>query len=658
MTQSLTAFQIAVGLFQQGLAKEARALCTHRLAQEPRHADWLHLAGVIANQVGDYPQAIAMLEAAIAVQPDNAHFHNSLGNAFKGQGALQAALSSHEQAIALMPEVAEFHYNRALIHELLNRVDEALAGYGRAIDLKPDYGPAWNNRGKVLNSLQRLDAAVADFTTAIALMPESAHAHTNLAHTLASLKRYDAALHHADKALALAPGLPFAQGHAAYMRAFLCDWAGRPAELTRMRAGLERGSPVISPFPWLALTDDPPLHRRAAEIFVQHTQTVPRLAPPAASRPGARVQLAYLSADFHDHATAHLAAGLFEHHDREQFELTAISFGPDRPDTMHQRLRKAFDRYVDVRMMDDTDVAQLCRSLKIDVAIDLKGYTQHGRPGILAERCAPIQMSYLGYPGTMGTDSVDYLVADHTLITEEDLSFYAEKVIWLPHSYQVNDRRRPIAEQTPSRPSCGLPPEAFVFCCFNKHYKITPETFDGWMRILHRVPEAVLWLLQGHPAAMKNLQDRAQASGIAARRLIFAPPLPLPAHLARHRLADLFLDTLPCNAHTTASDALWAGLPVLTLMGRSFAARVAASLLNAAGLPELITLDQQGYEDLAVALALNRARFHALRTRLHETRLECPLFDTERFTRNLESAFMKVMERHWAGLAPDHVLIA
>jgi predicted O-linked N-acetylglucosamine transferase (SPINDLY family) len=373
------------------------------------------------------------------------------------------------------------------------------------------------------------------------------------------------------------------------------------------------------------------------------------------SERGGKIRLGYYSADYHEHATAFLTAGLFERHDRSRFELTAFSFGPPREDAMRRRVTAAFDRFVDVRSRSDQEVAQLSRELAIDIAVDLKGYTEGARMGIFAHRAAPVQVSYLGYPGTLAAPYIDYLVADETLIPSETRAFYTEKIAYLPHSYQANDRQRSIAERIFTREELGLPSRGFVFCCFNNAYKITPAVFDVWMRILRRVEGSVLWLLLDNERAAENVRREAEARGVSGSRLVFAPSMALPEHLARHRAADLFLDTHPYNAHTTASDALWAGLPVLTRSGESFAARVAGSLLKAAGLAELVTTTPEAYEALAVELATDPIHLAKLTVGLSRTRLAVPLFDTELFARHLENAYTQMYQRSVRGLSPEHL---
>jgi predicted O-linked N-acetylglucosamine transferase (SPINDLY family) len=350
-------------------------------------------------------------------------------------------------------------------------------------------------------------------------------------------------------------------------------------------------------------------------------------------------------------------AELFELHDRSQFEIVGFSFGPTANDEIRQRLEKSFDQFIEVGSKSDVEVAKLSRDFNIDIAVDLKGFTKDGRTGIFAHRAAPIQVNYLGYPGTLGTDYIDYIIADKTLIPPQSQQFYSEKVVYLPNSYQVNDRKRIISERQFTRQELGLPENSFVFCCFNNNYKILPATFDGWMRILKSVDGSVLWLFKDNPWAVENLKKEAQKRGIDGQRLVFAEHMPLSEHLARHRQADLFLDTLPYNAHTTTSDALWAGLPVLTQMGGSFASRVAASLLNAIGLPELITSAQEEYEALAIELAMNPKKLSDIKYKLEINRFTAPLFDTPLFTKNIEAAYIKMMERYYADLEPDHIAI-
>jgi protein O-GlcNAc transferase len=374
------------------------------------------------------------------------------------------------------------------------------------------------------------------------------------------------------------------------------------------------------------------------------------------SRPS-KIRIGYFSADFHGHATAYLMAQLFELHDRSKFEIFGFSFGPPADDDMRRRLAAGFDQLIDVKDKSDKEIAELARNLQIDIGVDLKGFTDQSRSGIFAHRAAPIQVNYLGFPGTMGANYIDYIIADRTLIPPEEAEFYTEKIAYLPHSYQVNDRTRRISDRRFTREELGLPTDAFVFCCFNNSFKITPDVFDIWMRLLTKVDRSALWLLKTNASAVESLRAEAVRRGIESERLVFAEPIDLSDHLARHASADLFLDTFYCNAHTTASDALWAGMPVVTRLGHTFAGRVAASLLNAIGLPELVTRTSDEYEQLAFRLANDRDKLSLIRKRLADNRLTHPLFDTELFTRHIESAYEKMWERHRMNLKPDHLSV-
>jgi predicted O-linked N-acetylglucosamine transferase (SPINDLY family) len=443
-----------------------------------------------------------------------------------------------------------------------------------------------------------------------------------------------------------------------YTRSLLCDWEDSESERRQLEALIERGLKIVLPFPILSISASPAIQRQAAEIYASDEQPERFTAAGIARRPRReKIRIGYYSSDYYNHPTSYLMAEIFELHDRSRFEVLGFSYGPEKSDAMSQRVSAAMDRFVDVRSMPDREVAELSRRLDVDIAVNLNGFTENHRTGIFAERAAPIQVNYLGYPGTMGTGYMDYLIADPMLIPESSRQHYTEKIVYLPNCYQPNDSQRAISEKPCARAGEGLPETAFVFCCFNKAYKITPAVFDIWMRILGRVEGSVLWLLEDNPRAVENLRKEAVRRGISAERLVFARSLPLDEHLARHRLADLFLDTFPYNAHTTASDALWAGLPVLTRMGESFASRVAASLLHAVDMPELVTSTEAEFEELAVELAQDAERCQALHQKLQQNRLSAPLFNSRTFTRHLEASYNAMLERYEAGLPPEHILV-
>jgi predicted O-linked N-acetylglucosamine transferase (SPINDLY family) len=437
----------------------------------------------------------------------------------------------------------------------------------------------------------------------------------------------------------------------------VCDWSGFAADVNRLAAGIEAGEVVSPPHQVIVLLDSVPLHYKAAHIWVQAAHPAnPGLPGISRRRRLEKARIGYFSGEFYPHPVPALMAQVFEAHDRSQYEVIAFSYGAHSQDEFGMRLERGVDRFIDVREKSDRDIALLAREMGIDIAVDLAGHTGRSRTGIFTWRAAPLQVNYLGYAGTMGADYMDYLIADGTVVPEGHESYYAEKIVRLPNSFLPHDSGRVIASTVYSRDELGLPSTGFVFCSFNNSYKITPEVFDSWMRILARVPNSVLWLSQNNETVVDNLRREALRRGVDVERLIFAGHMPSPAdHLARHRAADLFLDTRPYNAHATAIDALWAGLPVLTLPGSGFAARVAASLLKAVQLPELIATSVGSYEAMAVQMAEDPRFLAAIKEKLARNRLDSPLFDTPRFVRHLESSYARMLERLHAGLPPEHI---
>jgi predicted O-linked N-acetylglucosamine transferase (SPINDLY family) len=574
------------------------------------------------------------------------------------QGRLTEAETLYQDILRSDPHHFDAMHLCGVVALQTRRTAQGVALVRDAIALNGGVAEAHSNLGNGMRELRRYDEALASFDRAIALKPDDAQAHRDRAMALQNLGRHAEALASLGEAVALKPDLEFVHGMLTHTKMLMCDWRGLDCDVNALVERIERGETAAMPFAVVPWSDSPRLQRKAAEIYVRAKCPANAVLPKITRYPRHdRLRVGYFSADFHNHATAYLAAELFERHDASSFEITAFSFGSDAGDAMRQRLMAGFDRFIDVRNRSDQDVAGLARDLEIDIAVDLKGFTKDFRTGIFACRAAPIQVNYLGYPGTMGADYIDYIIADPTLIPASEQSHYAEQIAYLPDSYQVNDRQRRIADRPVTRAEAGLPPDGCVFCCFNQSLKITPDVFDGWMRILRQVAGSVLWLLQDNDAATANLRKAAIDRGVDAGRLVFAQRQPLPDHLARHRLADLFLDTAPYNAHTTASDALWAGLPVLTRMGATFASRVGASLLHAVGLQEMITTSQEAYEAKAVTLASNPEALMAVKQTLARNRLTTPLFDTARFTTHLEAAYRAMYARYQAGLPPAPIRV-
>ena len=648
--------QLGLALHRQGRLGEAQDFYRQALQLQPRHFSALHLLGVVAAQSKEPQRAVQLIGEALSIDPRSAPAHNNYGNALRELGRHEAAIRSFDTAIQLNPGYAEAYCNRGLVLAELKRHDAAIQNFGHALVLRPHSAETHMSRGNSLRELGQYEAAVASYQQSIALKPDYAEAHAARGIALFGLRRYDEALASYDEALRMRPGLKNLDGLRLYTKLQICDWSGLDDNVVRLTARIARGEAATFPLCAMALSDSAALHRRAAELWVrQEFPRNPALAEIPRYTGHERIRIGYFSADFREHAVSSLIAGLFENHDRSRFELTAFSLGRDVRDGMRTRIETAFDRFVDARTVSDPEVVQLARRLEIDIAVDLGGYSEGARPAIFAMRAAPLQVGYLGYPGTSGSDCIDYLVADSTLIPPEERSHYSEKIIYLPDSYQVNDSVRSISDTKFTRAEFGLPSAGFVFCCFNNSYKIVPACFDAWMRILTRVPDSVLWLSDLNPFAKNNLRRETERRGVNAERLMFAQRMPSsPDHLARQRLADLFLDTLPYNAHTTASDALWAGLPVLTCIGNAFPGRVAASLLRAIHLPELIAQTLAQYEDLAVEMANDARRLRDIRQRLADNRTRAPLFDTQLFTTHLEAAYRGIYARKQSGMPADH----
>lgn len=629
----------------------AERIARTALAREPRNLEFLYLLGSSLAFQGRFGEAVPALTQVVQHGPRRGARHR-LGHCLLALGELGAAEELLRRETEAYPDLIDA-YNAlgvALIHQ--SRLDEALGVFMEAARRAPASATASNNVANVLCDLGRHEEALPYLRRAIQAQPQLADAHHNLGMLYQSLKRHEEAAASLREALRLAPTMTYTASYLVWNRLSVCDWKGLASDIETLRTTVRAQRVACDPFTVVAISPSAQEQRLAAERHAREklpARPVPLWQGQRTRRQ--RIRLAYLSADFHQHATAQLTARLFELHDRSRFEVIGVSYGADDGSLMRQRLSRAFDRFVDVRARGDEEAARALRELEVDIAVDLKGYTTGARPGILAHRPAPIQASYLGYPGTMGVPFIDYIIADPFVVPEADQGWYSEKVVYLPDCYQVNDDRRAIAERAPTRALAGLPQDGFVFCCFNNSYKILPPLFEAWMRLLRDVPKSVLWLLQDNEPAKRNLQASARAAGIDPARLVFAQRVAPAEHLARHRLADLFLDTLPYNAHTTASDALWAGLPVLTWAGSTFAGRVAGSLLRAVGIPELITHSLPEYEALALKLSTEPNLLPPLRDKLARNRATAALFDSDRFRRHLEQAYA-VMWRSWQAGEP------
>ena len=578
-----------------------------------------NILGAAAAQKGQLEKANIAFQRVISIQPDYTDAYNNLGNVLRDQGQLEEAIEVYNKALSLKPDHAEANYNIGLALKGQGKLDEAIAAYSKAISLKPDYADAYNNLGNALQEQEKFNEAIEAYSKALSCKPDYAYAHSQ-------------------KLL---------------QQAKICDWSSVKDDLPFL-AELGISGDVVTPFSLLAIEDAPEMHHLRSKNFA--TKKLPQkpltsfVSP--TNRPK-RLRIGYFSADFREHPVAYVIAKVIEAHNRDEFEVFGYSLHGKHQDKLRQRLENAFDRFIDVKGLSDREVALQARQDNIDIAIDLMGYTKNSRTGIFAYRAAPIQINYLGYPGTMGADFMDYIVADRHIIPPENQKYFNEKVLYLPNTYMPTDNGRELSERPMKRSDMGLPEDAFVFCCFNNNYKITSSEFDIWMRLLNKVEGSVLWLRSSNQWAELNIKKEAQKRKVDPERIVFAGKVPMDEHLARHRLADLFIDTFIYNAHSTATEALWAGLPIVTKTGQGFAARVAGSLLNAVGLPELVTESEEAYEALALELATNPEHLADIKVKLEANRLTQPLFNTKQYTNHLENGYQQVYQNYLDGKPPQ-----
>ncbi len=652
-------FQKALALHQAGNLDQAAALYDELLARFPNHADTLNMRGAVELQRERFSSATPFFERAVSHAPLHGPAHTNLAASHLALGLWEKALASSDLALQADPSLAGAHTNRGHALARLERVTEAVGSYTRALEIQPRALDALKARAQICLDEGRGDEAISDCDRILALEPPTAPILTLRGRALRGQGRLEDALADLEAALTLEPGARLLPGEVAYLSLQLCAWRGLDAKIAAVLDGIERGKLVAEPMMIAALPSSGAQQLNAASIFFKEGSSAPLPYPALRRKPSSRLRVGYFSTDFHDHAVAHLMLGLLEAHDRKSLEVVAYAFGGDPASVLRHRIAAAVDEFIDISEVRDDEVVALCRTSELQIAVDLNGYTGAARLGLFARGVAPLQVNFLGYPGTMGSPRYDYIIGDGWVTPSDRAADFAERIITLPHSYLVNsDIKRHFIARTYRRAELGLPETGFVFCCLNAVFKITPDIFDVWMRLLKQVDGSVLWLSEaGSSTAAQNLRNEAEARGVDPRRLIFAPRTPGPEYLSRFRVADLFLDTLYYNAHATASDALLVGLPVLTRPGDAFASRVAASLNQTVGTPELIAQDLGSYERMAIHLATHPEALSAIRSRLEQTAAKSPLFDAPRFARNIEAAYREMWSRYEQGLAPDHIKI-
>ncbi len=691
----------AINYHRAGQLQKAQEIYERILQTYPNHSESLYLLGAVNHQVGNTDTAVDLYNKALQNDPDNPTYHNSLGDAFLGQGKLDEAVSCYQKALQLKPDLAAAHnnmgnafndqgklndaiscyekalqlrpdwagtrYNMGNVFENLGKSDEAIASYQKAVEIQPDYAEAYNSLGNAFQDQGKLNEAISCYRKALRLKPNYAEAYNGMGSAFDDLDDLGEAISCFQEAVRLKSNLADAYVHLAHLLRQTCDWQkleGPTAKLQDLtKKAIDKGT-RIGESPFISITTHDDISRNFAIAMLWSNDIARTMSnlkvhfsfDDRTSRKS-RIAVGYLSNDFCDHATAHLILSLFGLHNRDEFEVFCYSYGEDDGSYYRKRIQRDCDKFVDLGNLSHADAARCIFEDQVDILVDLKGYTKGSRLQICALRPAPVQVSYLGFPGTTGADFFDYILTDRIVTPEDHAPYYRENFVYLPHCYQVNDHTQPISETNSKREDFGLPGGSFLFCSFNHPYKIDPLMFDIWMKILGRVPEGVLWLSRANEAAEKNLKREAEVRGQKSDRLIFGKNLPKDQHLARLRLADLALDTRICNGHTTTSDALWVGVPVITLQGNHFASRVSASILTAIGLPELIAHSLEDYETLAVRYARHPSELQAIRHRLAKNRLTQPLFDTLPFVRNLETAYKEMWKIYSTGEAPRQIQV-
>ena len=643
-------FNMAITLKEQGRLEEAIKAYNKALAIKPDYAEAHNNMGVILQEQGKLEEAIEAYNKVLIIQPDYAAAYNNMGVTLKDQGKREEAIAAYNNALAIKPDFAEAYNNMGIALADQGKLEEAIEAYNNALAIKPDFAEAYSNMGNVLKEQGKLEEAIKAYNKALAIKPDYAEAHNNMGVILQEQGKLEEAIEAYNKALAIKPDYAAALYQVYNLSALMCHWETIP--IIKKLLTTEHLNGTQSVYGLLALADNPALHLKKTTDYASRKYGATPKFKMKPFQKSKRIKVGYFSSYFRQHPVSMLSCQMLEQHNKEQFETFAFYYGPDNNDYYNLQMRKSFDHFINVSHLPDYDIAKLAFEREIDIAVEFNGYMEGGRIGILAHQPAPIQINYLAYPSTMGANFYDYIIADEVVIPATQKSNYSENIIYLSNCYMPQDNTRKISEKLISRTDFGLPEVGFVFCCFNNSFKISPAEFDIWMRLLSKVEGSVLWLLKSNRWAEINLRIEASHRGIDPERLIFADQLALGEHLGRLKLADLFLDTFNFNAHTTASDALWAGCPVLTKMGKGFSARVAGSLLTSIELPELITTSEEEYEALALSLATNPEKLTVIHNKLLANRHSTPLFNTETYTKNLEMAYMHAHQLYAAGLPP------
>ena len=681
-----------VGLMQAGKDADAEVILRDITLKHSDIADAYQLLGLIYSNREDFIKARECFKEAVRLEPNNAAYNSNYANTLQDTWRIEESFVYYQKAIELKPDFVDAYFNMGNAYRKSQRFPEALNCYQLAKKINPHYVKCYINTAVVYEATKEVDRAIAEIFEALKFAPQSFELLSYLGVMYSIKKEYELAMNYFKKAFEtgqaddkfflnygtvcieldqpaeaakaflksaeLSPSKNAVLGRALHQKMLIADWAGIDKLNDEIVRRLQLKEDVADPFGYMGYSDSESDLQLAGFLFLNKKfPTLPTNFSIKKYPRHKKIKIGYVSGEFREHANGSLMTGLIECHDKEKFEVIGLDNGEGDDGDLRRRLIASFDKFIDIRKIGDFELTQQIRAQEVDILFNLNGFFGAHRTGIFSNRSAPIQVNFLGCPGTMGVDYMDYLIADNVVIPKESYQYYSEKIISLPHSYQINDSKRPELKRMLTRKDSGLPENTFIFCCFNNIYKITPETFKRWMRILKRVPNSVMWFYYNYTEGEVNLKREARSMGIDASRLIFSPYIKMADHIERNVLADLFLDSLPYNAHTTASDALWANVPVLTLQGKSFAGRVGASLLHAVGMPELITYTEQEFEDRAVDLAMHPEKLTVLKAKLAKNRLTTPLFDTKLYTKHFESAIIEIYERYQSDSPPAHIQV-
>ena len=647
-------FNEAKKLHQAGKVNEAQKIYLELLKNSPSDHKINFLTGTSYLQLKNYEKAITYLDNSINISPEFPHSYNSKGIVFSEMKLFEEAIRNYDKAILLKPDFLEAHLNRGISLKNIQEYDDALKSFEKCIEIDSLNPKIYNNLGNLfLENLKYADAKNA-YDKAIMFNEKYAEAYEGRGDALQEIAKIEKdpsklslSITNYEEAFSLKPDLDYVYGKIVSTKMYVNDWSKTEEYLSKIKEEVNNNKKTIIPFPLLSLIDDPKLHRKCSEIFATDYPLKNLINNEKIKNE--KIKIGYFCADFNEHPVSMLIAKMLSLHDKSKFKVFCYSFGFEKKDELHKWIESKVDVYRDIRKLNNEDVAKLAKNDGINIAIDLQGYTSKHRVGIFSHRAAPVQINFLGYPGTMGSNYFDYIIADENLIPETSREFYSEKPIYMPNQYQVQNDELKISEIIPSKKELGLPEKSFIFCGINNTYKISPVVFDVWMKILHKVENSVLWLLDNNEVSKNNLLKEAKTRNINGDRLIFSKRTAHDRYLAQFNHADLYLDTFNYNAGATASSALWMGVPVLTMAGISYAARMASSLLKSIDLPELITTSIYDYEKLALELSTRPEKLNAIKEKLKKNRSERPLFNTEMYTRHFEEGMSQVFNNFISG---------